>query len=528
MLALLKRFSLFVALVVVWTLLLWFGICLELSAHTLPVLLALHLVPPGLAYGLGWYVLVGRRRRQEKAALEQARVEREEQARQDQLARTRHIEELARRRIGADCLAVAISGWFERGGQGAVSAGVDGVAVQALEEAPEFSDDDGLGIPPHAGQHLAPHLVEALQSLYVSCPGAMAFLVLVEGPAELAADECCALVRQALVHLNPPAAEESLATPGDDEGLGGQEHARQPGRRALIPRVSALPASGAAVADSLIQQFEQEPELPGLVVLAFDSPWCRWATEDEDDLPEAEQERRRWQGAPAQGVVGLAVANPRLPELLGTVAESLPKHGLLDDSYTTYWERGIELSPPLVPLVYLSATVRQDLADAVPLARLHRSHGSECQDKPGRANELGNALRISLERAMVNGGLLPWPYGGPLTDKAEAEPKPPACDWLVHNAGGIDRSGPRLAGVGLALHCFDINLNPVDEATNFPAKVGDLGRALPLALLAQAVNKTAESGSPACWVQFSGEARFDVGFTVPGLAPETNPQEVAA
>ena len=528
MLVLLKRIFLFVALVVAWALLLWFGIRLELSAHSFPVLLALHLVPPGLAYCLGWYVLVGRKRRQEKAALQQARIEREEQAQQDQLARTRHIEELARRRIGADCLAVAISGWFERGGRGAVSAGADGVAVQALEEAPEFPDDDGLGIAPHAGRHLAPNLVEALQSLYASCPGAMAFPVLVEGPAALAADECCALVREALVQLSPPAAEAGVADPGDDEGNGGLGHSPQPGRRAPTPRVSALPASGAALIDSLIQQFEQEPELPGLVVLAFDSPWCRWAAQDEEDLPEAEQERRRWHGAPAQGVVAMAVANPRLPQLLATVEEGMPKHGLLDDSYTAYWERGIELSPPLVPLAYLSATARQDLADAVPLARMHRSNGSECQGKPGRANELGNALRMSLERAMVNGGLLPWPYGAGLADKAEEEPNPPACDWLVHNAGGIDRSGPRLAAVGLALHFFDIDLNPVDEATNFPAKVGDLGRALPLALLAQAVNKTAESGSSACWVQFSGEARFDVGFTVPALAQESNPQEVAA
>lgn len=528
MLVLFQRLVLFAILVAVWALLLWFGIRLELSAHSFPVLLLLHLLPPCLAYGLGWYVLIGRKKRQEKEALQRAKIEREEQARQEQLARARHIEELARRRVGADCLAIAVAGWLERGGEGAVSPGADGVTVLVLDDEPEFPDDDGLGEAPHAGRHLAPHLVEAMQSLYSSCPGAMAFSVLVQGPAELAADDCCALVREALPQPGPKAAGDAVI-PGSDTGLDGQGSSAPPGRRGPSPRVSVVPAGGTALADILIQQFEQEPELPGLVVLAFDSPWCRWASRDEDDeLSAAERERRQWHGAPAQGVVAMAVANPRLSELLAVVEESLPKNGLLEDSYTTYWERGIELSPLLMPLAYLPIEARKGLSNGVPLATLHRSQGDDYQGKPGRSNELGNVFRLSMERAMVNGGLLPWPYGSVSADKAEKTSGAPDCDWLVHNAGGIDRSGPRLAAVGLALHCFDIDLNPIDEATNFPAKVGDLGQALPLALLAQAVNKTAESGAPTCWAQFSGETRFDLGFIVPFLASETPPQEVAA
>lgn len=528
MLALLKRSTLFVALVIVWALLLWFVIRLELPAHSFPVLLALHLLPPCLAYGLGWYVLVGRKKRQEKEALQRAKIEREEQARQEQLARARHIEELARRRVGADCLAVAISGWLERGGAGAVSPGAAGVTVLALDGEPEFPDEDGLGEAPQAGRHLAPYLVEAMQSLYSSCPGAMAFPVLVQGPAELAADDCCALVREALPKPGPKEAGDAVI-PDSDTGLDGQGSSASPGRRVPSPRVSVLPAGGTALADILIQQFEQEPELPGLVVLAFDSPWCRWASRDEDDeLSAAERERRQWHGAPAQGVVAMAVVNPRLSELLTVVEESLPKNGLLEDSYTTYWERGIELSPLLMPLAYLPIEARKGLSNGVPLATLHRSQGDDYQGKPGRSNELGNAFRLSMERAMVNGGLLPWPYGAVSADPSEKTCVVAECDWLVHNAGGIDCSGPRLAAVGLALHCFDINLNPIDEATNFPAKVGDLGQALPMALLAQAVNKTAASITPTCWVQFSGESRFDLGFIVPFLAPEIPPQEAAA
>lgn len=528
MLALLKRSTLFVALVIVWALLLWFVVRLELSAHSFPVLLALHLLPPCLVYGLGWYVLIGRKRSQEKEALQRAKLEREEQVRQEQLARARHIEELARRRAGADCLAVAISGWLERGGAGAVSPGADGVTVLALDGEPAFPDDDGLAEAPQAGRHLAPHLVEAMQALYSSCPGAMAFPVLVQGPAELAADDCCALVREALLQLGFSEFGD-VVIQSNDAGLGRQGSPASPGCRTPAPRVFAMPAGGGALADILIQQFEQEPELPGLVVLAFDSPWCRWASREADDeLSAAERKLRQWHGAPAQGVVAMAVGNPRLSVLLAVVEESLPRNGLLEDSYTTYWERGIELSPILMPLACLPAEARKGLSNGVPLATLHRSHGDDYRGKPGRSNELGNAFRLSMERAMVNAGLLPWPYGVVSADPSEKTDVVPECDWLVHNAGGIDCSGPRLAAVGLALHCFDINLNPIDEATNFPAKVGDLGRALPLGLLAQAVNKTAASGTPTCWVQFDGESRFDLGFIVPFSAPEIPPQEAAA
>lgn len=515
MLALLKRFVLFALLLAVWALLLWFGIGFDLSGHGLVVLLAVHLLPPALAYGLGWYALVGRKRRQEREAQERARLEREEQSRQEELARQRHRDELASRRIGADCLAVAFGGWLERGGQGSVAGGVEGVAVQALEEPPEV-ENDGFGAPTITGAMFLPYLTDTLASLFALCPGAAAFPVLVGGPADLAVDECCALVRQAW-----------LAIPGNEAAEGA------PLRQAL--RVTALPA-GSSVADTVIHQFELEPELPGAVLLAFDSPWFRHAGEDEDEIPDELRERRRWLGEPAQGVVAMAVANPGLAALLRKVEDGLPKGGALDDSFTAYWERGIELGPPLVPLARLPTEARRGLAEALPLARLHRSVGGDCAEKPGRANVLGNAMRMALERAMVNAALLPWPYPAPTpvaTEPAKAgegaPPKQvPACDWLVHNAGGVECAGPRLAAVGLALHFFDIGLNPIDEATNFPAKVGDLGRGLPLALLAQAVNKAAETASPACWVHFDGDSRFDAGFVVPAPAINANLEEEAA
>lgn len=514
MLALLKRFILFALLLAVWALLLWFGIGFDLSGHGLAVLLAVHLLPPALAYGLGWYAMVGRKRRQEREAQERARLEREEQTRQETQARQRHRDELASRRVGADCLAVAFGGWLERGGQGSVAGGAEGVAVQALE-GPLEVEHEGFGAPTVTGAMFLPYLTDTLASLYALCPGAAAFPVLVDGPADLAVDECCALVRQAW-----------LAVPSHDvEADAGASAAF---RQTL--RVAALPA-GSSVADTVIHQFELEPELPGTVLLAFDSPWLRHAGEDEDEIPDELRERRRWQGVPAQGVVAMAVAmavaNPGLADLLRKVDEGLPKGGALDDSFTAYWERGIELGPALVPLARLPGNVRRQLAEALPLARLHRSAGGDCAEKPGRANVLGNAMRMALERAMVNAALLPWPYPTPVaTEPAEAEegapPKQvPACDWLVHNAGGVECSGPRLAAVGLALHFFDIDLNPIDEATNFPAKVGDLGRGLPLALLAQAVNKAAETASPACWVHFDGDSRFDAGFVVP--TPAINP-----
>lgn len=520
MVGIIKSLILFVATLGLWTLLLWFGLRPDFSGFGPAGLLGLHALPPlGIWLGGSWLV---RRRGRKQAEEEQAAADRQRQedARAAEAARQRHAAELAQRQFALPVLAAAFSGWRESGDDQAVTPGAEAVVVLPLADASDEDDDSDADF---AGR-LVPHLRDALAETYLLCPGAAAFSIVVRGPAEWAVEEGAALVRAALADASLPFADSGVA---GDAGL-------------PVPAVQGLP-SGPLLADTLLGQFDADPELPGLLVLAFDSPYARHAAADADDdeLPAAEFERRRWQGQPAQGVVALALANPRLAAMLEQVAAAgvdelagdLPAGQGGHGAPRPYWEAGNALPPRLLPLAALSVDARQALAEAVPLAHLHRAVAGECHPRPGRVNQLADAARRAIERALVNARGLPAPD---LAAAAEAPavddtPSSPACDWLVHNAGGIDCAGQRLAALSLALHTFGIDLNPIDEATNFPARIGDLGAVLPLALLAQAINKAAETGGPACWVEFAGAERFHVGFVVPGVAPlNAVPAPVAA
>jgi len=506
-----KSLMFFFATLGLWTLLLWFGLRLDFSDFGVASLLGLHVFPPLAIWLGGWWLI--RRRRNRQAAEEQAAADhqRQEDARATEAARQRHAAELVQRQFALPVLAAAFGGWLESGSDQAVTPGAAAVAVLPLADAADDDDDPDAD---SAGR-LVPHVRDALAETYLLCPGAAAFSIVVRGPAEWGSAEGVSVVRAALADESLPFAEAGFA---GEPGL-------------PLPAVQSLP-SGPALADTLLGQFDADPDLPGLLVLAFDSPYARHAALDTDDdqLPAAEIERRRWQGQPAQGVVALALANPRLAAMLEQVAAAEVDELVGDfpagqgghGAPRPYWEAGNALPSRLLPLAALSVDARQALAEAVPLAHLHRPVAGECAPRPGRVNQLADAARRAIERALVNARVLPAPdLAAAATDAPPADDTPPspACDWLVHNAGGIDCAGQRLAALSLALHTFGIDLNPIDEATNFPARVGDLGAALPLALLAQAINKAAETASPACWVEFAGMELFHVGFVAPGVVP---------
>lgn len=523
MLRIVKFGVMLLALSGLWAGLLWFGIAPAFAQYSPLALIGMHALPP-LALTGGISLLIQqrqlRRARDAQAAVD-ARAEEESLA--AAAAKERHARELAQRQFGVPVLAITFAGWLERGGSDAVTPGAEAVAVLPCDEVEAHEDVADCSEANVAGDDLglALPLADALAETYALCPGAAAFALYVRGPGEWSGKQSIDVVRAALADRRLPF---SGADAGHAEGI-------------PFPVVHALPAA-AGVGEALVGLFDEDSGLPGAVVLAFDSPHARTAAsaDEAEELAPAEVERRRWLGLPAQGVVALVLGNPALGAMVAQVEAaragagegvSGAEEGTGGAVMRPYWESGNTLTGALVPLAALSPPDRLALTESMPLGSLHRPVAGECVARPGRVNALAEAARRAVERALVNARLTaapgaPSPAEGasPSMPGADAsEVATPACDWLVHNAGGIDCSGPRLAALSLALHAFGIDLNPIDEATNFPARVGNLGAALPLALVAQAINKAAEVGSAACWVEFSGAETFHLGFVVPASAP---------
>lgn len=510
MVVIIGRLALLVAMLAGWALSLWFLIRPDFDGMSTAWLLVIHGVPPLHL----WAAVLGlaRFRRQRIAA--QAMANDEARHREDAAAadasRARHEAEIAHRRYHLSVLAAVLGGWRAPGPGGVLVAAAELVAV-----LPTPDDTDPLDVADHgAAAILGPHLDDVLRETYELCPGAASLPVRVLGPADLRTADLSVLIRTVV---------------GDAMRLAGAEpHVDD--QTDPLP-VDWLPP-GACLAEALFGMFDAHPLLPGVVVVGVDSPYARElaAARADEEPTSAQAERRRWHGQPAQGVVAVVLANPALGQMLGQVAESQAVGHAGVDADTglprPYWQATQDLAAHLRPLAALDADVRERLAAMVPLAYVHRPELAECRPRAGRVVHFSAAARRALERGLVNSGLLslanpalPGEDGATVSPPEEVSPGPPGCDWLVHNAGGIDRAGQRLAALSLAFNSLGIELNPIDEATNFPARIGDLGAARSVAMLAQAVNKAAELAAPACWVEFSEGERFHVGFVMPADTP---------
>jgi hypothetical protein len=163
--------------------------------------------------------------------------------------------------------------------------------------------------------------------------------------------------------------------------------------------------------------------------------------------------------------------------------------------------------------------LRQLLAQHVPVARIHRAACGDGGETPGRVLELSLTLTGLLERAQVNAGLIAMPFIGDGKDEqpaaTETEDAAPRCEWLVHNAGGVENAGSRLASIGMALMVFNIELNLVAMATNIVTRAGNLGRARSIAMLAMTALQAQAQGAPALHAEFSDPDKVAVSFAVP-------------
>ncbi|MDR3409641.1 MAG: hypothetical protein P4L87_01640 [Formivibrio sp.] len=453
-----------------WGGLLWFRLPINLANFSPLSLIALHAGPPiltTLAVGM-W-----RRTHSKRAAMAEAQrvaVEEEKHAAVRAAAQAEHAERMAQRRLSCDCRAVAGAGLVAQQEQvaGQLPEG-EGIYWGVVE--PEELADHSEPLPA-----LMPYLEEALAALYQHSPAAIWMPHFICPPSDVSGEDLLQTVRKA--------ARSAAAQVADDE----------------VPAtlVRFLPEAGHTT-ERYLGLFESDPGLPGAVVLGFDSPLVRQGESNEeaifDEEDPAEREVRYWQGSPGQAVVALLLTAPWIEEHAAALRIEVIETGD-GDAYTPYWERN-HGSDSEAWFNRIPAAWRASLVDAPILAHLHRGGSRQSEQGVVRPLALAGFCLTALDRALVNAGLRDLPFGA----ESPTEPAVPlseTCRWLVHHAGGVERSGTRLAALGNALTYFGIDLHPIDEANNSVVQFGYVGRALPLLLSALAVTQAAQHGGAVC------------------------------
>lgn len=522
-----------VVLVALWAITLWFAVRPEFSALSPALLLALHAAPPVLVWLGGWLGLRAAQRRRNARSRAAEAAELRERERAAEAVRLQQREVLVRRRMALPLLAAVVAPASEQAAAEAIAC-ADGAMVVLPADEDEWPAEAGRSVAGLATdsadgsaadwQVLHPIIERVLHETLAVCPAAAAFPVGVVCPPGGGREALIAKVRTTMAEYCPALAVDAPGSLGRHGDAGVRVAPFEPGEHPVA---------------SIFAAFDDDPAMPGMLLLVADSPRLSAALAEglADDLPAPVREIRRWLGEPAQAVVSLVVGSSRLGEMLTRVEAAAGAEAAGDAPVVAgmrpYWEAGHQVPAELAALAALDPAVRADLAAATPLGRLHRCAGGAVDAPAGRVGVLAASVRRILECGLVNAGLLSLPGLDADVPAAGDSGQPPeavvspAVDWLVHNAGGIDVAGPRLAAVSLAMHQLHVDLNPIDEATNFPVRVGDLGLALPFAMLAHAAGKASETAGPACWAHFFGDAALRMGVITPGAAPLVDSASVA-
>jgi len=462
-----------------WAAVLWFGITPDFSQWSNLRFVAAHVLPP-MAPWLAWLFIRHRRhlRKAREAEQRDTHAQTEGQIRLD-AARQQHEEELQRRRHACDCRGIAISD----------------LVVNGRFELPEADNVNLKCVPADAVAHaddllaaLRGPVKDALRQIYIACGAAAALPIYIQPPAAVAAAEAIDTVRE----INRQLIDE-LALPF-------RLDANKP------PVIFFFTADSAA--NGVNGLFEKVPDLPGAIILGFDSPLVH----AQLGIPATDDGHA---GAPSHAAVAMLVTNRHLAEMLGALDDdSLGE----TDAMTPYWQLGTQLEGNLALLVPVPHGLRAKLANLPLIGRIHRSADGEASN----AGMLGltRHLQSLVERAQINAGLLELPFAftetsseaAPATGTEEAPAA--ACQWLVHNAGQVEYMGDRLVAIGTALSLLGMELKPVDMATNVVSHIGNLGRGRSVAMLAIALARALTHAAPVIWVDFEASS-VSVGFVMP-------------
>ncbi|UJB32199.1 hypothetical protein [Chromobacterium sp. Beijing] len=462
-----KMLGLFGVSTVAWWGLLWLVLPQSWQRISPSAILLLHLGPPMLlSAGVKlWGYLKEKRAKQEETEQESAAEAERQSARE--AARERHLAELRERQAVVDCRWLWARAVPAHGEPDWLAEAPEGCLWSCLDAA-DLDADEAL-------EGLRPHVTEALQELYAVAPGAAWLPLVMEVVPSLSGIEQIAAVKE----WQTVAMAETL-----DDG------------EWPTPEARFLAGAGTGtVADRARQLLQQQPELPGVIMLGADAPLLTRGGEERDESDPATAERLRWLGKPGLAVAVMLFLREQLPEPdLGPVAVA---EGA--DPYQPYWEKDFSRAGGSWGVV--PARHQAGLAELPVLAQLGQSSAAAAPQE--RALQLTRQLQPVLDNALVNAALLDYPFS-PEDAKPEND-KAASLGWLVHNGGDVDAGGVRLAAIASALNRHAVELHPIDEASNLAREWGDVGVAADAMLAAAAVSHSARLAAPALITQFSND-----------------------
>lgn len=465
-----RMLGLFGVSTVAWWGLLWLVLPQSWQRISPSAILLLHLGPPMLlSAGVKLWGYLKEKRAKQAEAEQAAAADAEHQAARD-AARERHLAELRERQAVVECRWLWACATPAEDEPFWLAEAPDGCLWSSVDKADACGDaDDVLAA-------LRPHVVEALSQLYAATPGAAWLPLLMEvvpGPSGI--EQIAAVKEWQLEAMMAGQVDEDWPAP-DARFLAG--------------------AGTGTVADRARQLLQQEPELPGVLVLGADAPLALQGADDGDEGDTAAAERQRWLGKPGLAVAVLLMLREQLPEPEQGVAVTVAEGA---DPYQPYWEKDFSRSGGSWGLV--PGRHQAGLAELPVLAQLGQSSSVALQQE--RALQLARQLQPVLDNALVNAALLDYPFS-PEDAKPEND-QAASLAWLAHNGGDINVGGVRLAAIASALSRHGVELHPVDEASNLAREWGDVGVAASAMLAAIAVSHSARLAAPAILTQFSHE-----------------------
>lgn len=493
----LRGFVVLALLAAAWCALLWFLIAPEFSQWSMPQLTLAHAGPPLVAWS-GWRFWC-RRRQQRKAA---AAVRKEVLAEQERLAaraskQEQYATERQRLRYSCDCRALAVAQLA------VVTPDLDPLLLPENDACyVSLAAADAIDVADDPLDHLRPAVEEALSALYERCPAASVLPVYVVPPAQAVGEQVVALVRHVRSGFHVGAGDLFLA--------GTPPPAPACAVLFLPPRDS--------VADGVIALFENSPELPGAVVLAFDSPlWQAQRSDEAMEAPTDDGSSGQTRLLPGQGAFALLLTSSRLPQMLA----GMPRHRQPHDPMTPYWEKDVATASAADCLSVLADGALQSLLECTPVARIHRTAQATFDPGAARQLELARGIEALIERAQVHAGLIEpaaLETAGEQAVERTEEPSNvavPGCGWLIHNAGNVTNAGYRLASLGCALFRRGLDIDPIETATDIARYAGDLGQARGVAMMALTLAQVANGSGGALCAEFCDDGRLALFFAMP-------------
>lgn len=474
---LLKLFV-FVVVGVLWTAILWFGLHPDFSQWSNIGLIIGHALPP-FSIWCSWLFWRNWTKRN-KIRLDEARKQKntaESKAALEE-ARNRQQAELQQRRFACDCRIVAISNLVVNDKLELPATGQVLFQTTTADEAKAAHASDNLL------EGLETAVTDALRHVYAKCAAAAVLPLYIVSPPDTSIAEVYARIRAIHRRLMQDLALP-IALKND------------------VPAIRVLP-QGNTAANAVIDLFENAPNFPGAVILAFDSPLLAGL---------ADQDPAR-KGKPSHGAFALLMTHTELPAFLKTLAEAPSAD--ISREWLTFSDAGKQVPEQLALLHALPTPLVKGLGSLPVLARVHKTVSA--QHTAPSTPELTLLAQTLIERGQINAGMVDLPQIRGEDDAPSADKPAPTCAWLVHNAGTADHSGSNLSAVITALSYFGIDIHPFKSATNSVLQIGDLSLATSLAMLALTLAQAATQKGPVMCAEFSQEHGLTVGFVVPAAA----------